>query len=142
MPGPRQLAPEIPFPEERVQLSFARSGGPGGQNVNKVETKVVLTFSVEESQVLGDRRKALLRDRLASRLTRTGEIVIHASRYRERRRNEEDARARLAAVLREALLPRRRRKATKPTAAAKRRRLEEKRRRAEIKRGRGRVRDE
>jgi len=110
--------------------------------VNKVETKVVLTFSVEESQVLGDTRRRLLRDRLGSRLTRSGAIVIHASRFRERHRNEEDARARLAHLLREALLPRRRRKPTRPTEASRRRRLEAKRQRARLKRNRGPIRDE
>lgn len=130
------------LPPGELHVTFARSGGPGGQNVNKVATKAVLVFSVEGSEVLGERRKAILRGRLASRLTRAGEIVIHASRHRERIRNEEDARDRLAALLRSALEPRPRRKATKPTRSSKRRRLEEKRRRGTVKRDRGRVPEE
>ncbi len=130
------------LPSRELKLAFARSGGPGGQNVNKVESKVILTFSVEESQVLGERRQTLIRQRLSARLTRSGEIVIHASRHRERRRNEEDARERLAAMLREALRPQSRRKPTRPTRGSKRRRLETKRRRGELKRQRRRIRDE
>ena len=102
----------------------------------------MLSFSVEGSRVLGERRKALLRERLASRLTRSGEIVIHASRHRERHRNEVDAMERLATILREALRQRPPRKATRPTRASHERRLEEKRRRSGIKRARGPVREE
>jgi len=125
------------LPPEELSVSFARSGGPGGQNVNKVETKVVLRFSVIGSATLGEARRSRLLERLASRLTGSGELIVQASRYRERARNLEDARERLASVLREALQVEPPRRATRPTAGSKRRRLEEKRRRGDLKRGRG-----
>jgi ribosome-associated protein len=122
------------LPAEELSVTAVRSGGPGGQNVNKVASKVVLRFSIAESRVLGERRKSLLFRRLAPRLTASGELVLHASRYRERHRNLEDARERLASLLREALQPEKPRVRTRPTRSSKRRRLEEKRRRGEVKR--------
>lgn len=133
---PLRVNERLLVPAEELRIEYARSGGPGGQNVNKVETKVVLRFSVRASRVLGERRRALLEERLAGRLTREGEIVVHASRFRERSRNEEDARERLAALLREALVVPRERRATRPTRGAVERRLQEKRRRSEAKRER------
>ncbi|MCZ6596104.1 MAG: alternative ribosome rescue aminoacyl-tRNA hydrolase ArfB [Planctomycetota bacterium] len=122
---------------EELSVSYARSGGPGGQNVNKVETKVILRFSIRASASLGETRRARLLERLASRLTGSGELLVQASRYRERARNLADARERLAAVLREALQVQPPRRATRPTAGSKRRRLDAKRRRGELKRRRG-----
>lgn len=126
----------LELPERELRLQAVRSGGPGGQNVNKVASKVVLTFSVEESQALGERRRGLLLERLAARLNRRGELVIHASRFRERRRNEEDARDRLASLLREALRSPKERIATRPTRSSREKRLAEKRRRSERKHSR------
>lgn len=138
MPSPTRLPLRInarlELPPEELQYSFARSGGPGGQNVNKVETKVVLRFSVRRSAALGDRRRAMLLASLASRLTSDGELVVHSSRYRERGRNVEDARERLAAILAEGLRQQKKRKATRPTRGSKVRRRDAKRRRSETKR--------
>jgi len=125
------------IPADELVATAARSGGPGGQNVNKVASKVVLRFAIASSRVLGERRKSLLFDRLQSRLTTGGELVLHASRHRTRARNLEDARERLATLLRDALQPQKRRVATKPTRGSKRRRLNEKRARGDLKRMRG-----
>lgn len=127
---------DVLIPAREIVIEYARSGGPGGQRVNKVETKAVLRFDVGASRAFGEEQRELLRRRLASRLTSAGELVLHASRFRDRQRNVDDARARLAEILAEALRPRRPRRATKPTRSSQERRLGEKRRRSEIKRDR------
>ena len=124
------------IPWSEIQITAARSSGPGGQKVNKAATKVVLRFSVRRSRALGDRRRELIQRRLGHRLTDQGDIVLHAGRRRERSRNLEDARARLATLLRDALAPVRSRVPTRPTAASRRRRLDDKRRRGQRKESR------
>ena len=124
------------IPPDELAVDFARAGGPGGQHVNTTESKVVLRFDVRGSRALGDARRARVEAKLASKLTNAGEIVIHASSHRERPRNLEDARERLAAMLREALVPEKKRRKTKPTRASKERRLEAKKQRGEKKRRR------
>ncbi len=133
---PLRVNSRLVIPPDELAVSFARSGGPGGQNVNKVATKVVLRFSVGASRALGETRRARLTRRLAARLSRAGELVIHASRHRERARNLEDARERLARMLREALTVAKARRPTRPTKASKERRMDAKRRRAQLKRER------
>lgn len=117
---------------ELVELA-SRSGGPGGQHVNTSSTRVTLRWNLRETRGLRPEARARALARLAPRLTRTGEIVLHADGHRSRRRNQQDARERLQAMVAEALVVEKPRRATKPTRASRGRRLDAKRRRGESK---------
>jgi ribosome-associated protein len=132
-----ELRTGLVIPAGELHVEAVRSGGPGGQNVNKVASKIVLRFAPLESRAFDAVQRARLGERLAGRLSAAGEVVVHASSHRERLRNLEDARARLAELLLAALARPRRRVATKPTRGSQRRRLDGKRRRSDVKRGRG-----
>ena len=129
----------LTIPGRELRVSFARSGGPGGQNVNKVETKVELRWRPGESSVLSDEDRARLLERLARRLTGDGDLIVSSSRTRDQARNREDARRRLASIVAKALERPKKRRPTRPTREARRRRLEEKRRRAELKAARKKI---
>jgi len=124
----------LSIPEAEIALSFARAGGPGGQHVNTSSTKVELRFDVAASPSLTDEQRARLLERLASRLTNDGVLVLHASEHRSQTRNREAVVQRFADLLRDALRTRALRRATRPSRGAKEQRLENKKRRAETKR--------
>ena len=123
--------------EESIRLSFARSGGPGGQNVNRRATKATARLSVGSLVFLSDEQRARVRARLASRINSEDELVVQVSEERQQLANRRTAVERLAELLEGALRVPRKRKPTRPSAASKRRRLEEKKRRGEAKRRRG-----
>ncbi len=112
---------------ELVELA-SRSGGPGGQHVNTSSTRVTLRWNLRDTRGLRPEAKSRALARLANRLTREGEIVLHADRHRSRHRNRQDARERLQGLLVAALVVETPRRPTKPTRAAKSRRLDSKRR--------------
>jgi ribosome-associated protein len=121
------------IPARELRESFARSGGPGGQNVNKVETKAELRWNLAGSAALSDANRSWLLGRLATRLTAEGDLLITSSRTRDQSRNREDARAKLIEVVRRALQRPKRRKKTRPSATAIEGRLKAKQRRADAK---------
>ena len=133
MAEPLEVLPGVTLDPDELEFSFVCSGGPGGQNVNKVATKAVLRFDLAGSASLDEGRRAILQRRLAHRLTTEGHLVLHASRHRRREQNRQDAIERLVSLLAEALAPRKTRKKTRPTQGSKRRRLEGKKRRGETK---------
>lgn len=117
----------VTIPGHCLDWTSSRSSGPGGQNVNKVESKVRLRCDFEQCEALDDATKARLRARYARRLDEDGCLVITSQVTRDQRRNLEDARERLAALLQDALIVPKKRKPTRPSRAAKERRLTEKR---------------
>jgi len=136
-----EVNPQVIIPGDELQEQFIHASGPGGQNVNKVATAVQLRWDVSASTVLEDGAKARLMRLAGSRMTQDGVLVLDARRNRSQERNREDARDRLAELVRQSLVVPRKRRPTRPTAASRRRRMDTKSRRGETKRLRGRVSD-
>lgn len=129
-----RISRTLSIPEEEIELSFARSGGPGGQHVNTSATKVELRFDVARSPSLTEEQRARLLQQLSSRLTNDGVLVLFASDRRSQTRNRDAAVERFAEVLREALKTRKVRRPTRPSRASKERRLEAKKQHSDKKR--------
>lgn len=131
-----RVGPSLTIPLDELSVSFARSGGPGGQNVNKVASKAELRWSPGQSRAVAEADRAYLLRRLAARLTTEGELVVVSTKTRDQLRNRADAEEKLAELVRHALVRPKVRRATKPTRASKERRLQAKRVRGEVKRTR------
>lgn len=135
------MADHPPLPEDALEERFLAATGPGGQNVNKVATAVQLRLDVYALR-LSPPVYARLKVLAGSRWTADGEIVITARQYRTQDANRQDARERLAELVWKAHQAPRRRVKTKPTRAAKERRLTGKSIRSDVKKGRGRIKDD
>jgi ribosome-associated protein len=132
----------IEVPETDIALTFVRSAGPGGQNVNKLATAAQLRFDLAGTRILSEAAKSRLRGLAGRRLSAQGEIIIIARNHRTQEGNRREALARLQALLDAAAVEPKARRATRPTRASKERRLAGKARARQVKRLRGRVRAE
>ena len=130
---------QISIPENEFRFSYARSPGPGGQNVNKVNTKAILHWSVTETKRLpeGVRRRLMVQQK--NRISDNGDLVISSHRFRDQKRNVADCLDKLKTMILAVAQPPRKRKRTKVPRAAKERRLENKRQKSQKKQLRQRV---
>ena len=121
-----RVTSHIEINESEFEFSFARSGGPGGQNVNKVSSKAVLRWDITRSQALpaGVRRRFL--DKYHNRVTRDGMLVLHSQRYRDQGRNVADCMDRLREMILQVATPPIKRRQTKPTKGSQQRRIQNK----------------
>lgn len=130
------IQPGLTLPGAELTFSFARSGGSGGQNVNKVSSKVDLRWYPELSTVLHPDDRAWLLEKLAPKLSGDGALIVTSTLTRDQIKNREDALSKLALIVRAALIRPKKRRETRPSRGAKRRRVADKRHRAETKRNR------
>lgn len=136
------ITPRIAISDEELQFSFARSSGPGGQNVNKVNSKATLRWNPTVSTALPDDVRARFLATYASRITNDGEVVITSQESRDQPKNIAICLEKLRGMIQQVLKAPKKRRPTKPTKGSKQRRLNEKKQRAEVKAGRRNIRGE
>jgi ribosome-associated protein len=129
----------IQIPDEELQFSFARSGGPGGQNVNKVSSKAILRWDLRLNTTVPIEVKDRLRALQRNRVTVEGELVIQAQNYRDQERNKLECLERLREMLLEAASLPKKRRPSRPTRGSKERRLKAKKHRSSLKSERGKL---
>ena len=118
---------QISIPDDEFELTFSRSSGPGGQNVNKVNSKVTLHWAVATSPYLPDAVRERFTRKYGRRINSKGQVVVTSQRYRDQGRNVMDCRDKLREMIAGAATVPRKRKKTKPSRGSKKRRLKEKR---------------
>ncbi|MCB8998999.1 MAG: aminoacyl-tRNA hydrolase [Bacteroidales bacterium] len=119
--------------EKELKFSFSPSSGPGGQNVNKVNTRVELRFDVRESTIISEEEKQVILKKLAGRITKEEELILSSQSERSQFRNKEKVTEKFFEIITRSLTPAKKRKPTSPSKASKERRLESKRINAERK---------
>ncbi|MGV3523203.1 MAG: alternative ribosome rescue aminoacyl-tRNA hydrolase ArfB [Candidatus Sericytochromatia bacterium] len=128
-----EINSRLAIPLDEIHYDYARSGGPGGQNVNKVNSKAILRFDLRQSPSLNETQRARLEEALAHRLTTQGELVLSSQEHRSQQANREAVTARFVMILQQGLRVQAPRVATKPTRSSRENRLESKLRRQVIK---------
>lgn len=132
----------IVIPYHELQISTSRAGGPGGQHVNKTETRVTIRWNVKETSALPEHLKERVLKNLASRLTVDGDLIVHNSESRSQTQNKKNALTQLVAIIRKALLVPKKRIKTKVPKKEKAKRLQEKKKRGQLKKERSKKLDE
>ena len=137
-----QINSSISIPMSEFQISYARSSGPGGQNVNKVNSKVILHWDVKNTPSLPEHVRLRFCVQWRKKISRTGHLVVNSHRHRDQPRNMADCLNKVREMVRAATVVPKKRKPTKPTAGSNRRRLDAKKQHAQRKRNRQSVKPE
>lgn len=138
-PGHIRVTSAVTIPESELRFEFSRSGGPGGQHVNKVSTRVDLVFDLAASSSLDGEQKEMIRRALRTRIDSSGKMRLSVRESRSQWQNRQEVVAKFQKLLKQALTVQKRRVASKPTTGSRERRVTAKKRRSQIKRRRGRV---
>ena len=133
---------EIKIPSSEIEFTFARSSGPGGQNVNKTSSKAILRWNLWESPSVSQAVKDRFSATFSTRITVNGDVVIHSDESRDRAINEKTCLEKLLELLKKVWTPPKKRVPTKPTKGSQRRRMDSKKLHGDVKKGRKRVHDE
>ena len=137
-----RITPRLNIDDDELEFRTSTSSGPGGQHVNRTETRVTLLFDVDHSSSLNEEQRSRIREQLATRINRDGVLRVSSQKHRSQAANRDAAVARFVELLADALHEERPRRRTKPTRASRQRRVDDKKRRGAVKKLRRRPEDD